>query len=95
MPQNKANNIGAFKPINENPIKLSKNNIEDDIKVPLTNLCNLESTTSINNLLSFWYFLGIREKSIYGQENYEFLCELIKKKAIELEIIFLILKNLD
>ncbi len=31
-------------------------------------------------------FLGIREKSIYGQENYEFLCELIKKKAIELNI---------
>ena len=31
-------------------------------------------------------FLGIREKGIYGEENYDSLCERIRRKAEELEI---------
>lgn len=28
-------------------------------------------------------FLGIREKSVYGTQNYQFLCDMIQKKAVE------------
>ena len=31
-------------------------------------------------------FLGIREKGIYGEENYDSLCERIRRKAEELEV---------
>lgn len=31
-------------------------------------------------------FLGIRERGIYGEENYETLCGMIREKAGELEI---------
>ncbi len=31
-------------------------------------------------------FLGIREKGIYGEENYDSLCERIHRKAEELEV---------
>lgn len=31
-------------------------------------------------------FLGIRERGIYGEENYDSLCERIRRKAEELEV---------
>lgn len=31
-------------------------------------------------------FLGIREKGIYGEENYDSLCERIRRKAEEMEV---------
>lgn len=31
-------------------------------------------------------FLGIREKGIYGEQNYDFLCKLINDKAKELDV---------
>lgn len=31
-------------------------------------------------------FLGIREKGIYGEENYDSLCERIRRKAEDLEV---------